>query len=203
MKNKIFNNLIIMSLIGSFFTLFSCSNKNSTSWDKDFNIPVYKFLTIEILDTLQNHENFLLIINNQLQKKLPKDYKKEFKTVMSWNKSQQAIYMIWWLEAEVNNGGFNQFYENSSGQYAEYLPDVLRLIGAVKFADLMERVNKVYRENYEQITQEMDGTVEGFMESYKNNPLNEFDDEFYKYEEPLYDLQVKYIKEHKQDFIDK
>ena len=29
---------------------------------------------------------------------------------MSWNKSRQAIYMIWALEAEVNDGGYNQFY---------------------------------------------------------------------------------------------
>ncbi|MDR0507749.1 MAG: DMP19 family protein [Dysgonamonadaceae bacterium] len=201
MKSKTFNDLIIMSLIGSVFSFLSCLNKNSSE-DKYLNIPVYKYLTVEIIDSLPD-ENFLLIINNQLQRKLPEDYKKEFEIVMSWNKSQQAIYMIWWLEAEVNNGGFNQFYENSSGQYAEYLPDALRLIGAVKFADLVERANKVYLENYEQITKEIDGTLEGFSKSYEDNPLNEFDAEFYKYEEPLYDLQVKYIKAHKQDFIDK
>ena len=76
---------------------------------------------------------------------------------MSWNKSRQAIYMIWALEAEVNNGGYNQFYFNLSGQIYKHLPDALKLVGANKFADLTKRANETFEKQNPKITQHQDG----------------------------------------------
>lgn len=87
--------------------------------------------------------------------------------------------MIWALEAEVNNGGYNQFYFNSSGQFYKHLPDALKLVGAPKFADLTKRANNTFEKENPKITQHQDGTIEGFSKSYDENPLNKFDDEFY------------------------
>jgi len=162
-------------------------------------------LTAEIIDATPDSE-LLFIINDNLSDKASKgDYTKEYEIVSSWTKSQQAIYIIWWLEAEVNNGGFNQFYFNSSGQFYKQLPDALKLIGAYKFADLIQRANEIFEKENEQITKYQDGTLEGFSKSYENNPLNDFDNEFhalYK-SESLFQLQIDYIRQHKQDFIDK
>ncbi|MGN6438005.1 MAG: DMP19 family protein [Agriterribacter sp.] len=121
------------------------------------------------------------------------------------DKAQQAIYIIWCLEAEINNGGFNQFYYNSSGQYAELTPDALILVGALKFADLTARANQVYKKEREKIVTHQDGTLEGFSKSYDDNPLNKFDNEFYDLyeEETLQKIQIDFIRNHKQDFIDK
>jgi hypothetical protein len=129
----------------------------------------------------------------------------EYQTVLTWTKPQQAIYTIWWLEAEVNNGGYNQFYANSSGQFYKLLPDALKLVGAVKFADLTERANKTYESENKKITEHQDGTVEGFSKSYDDNPLNKFDDEFYDLykTEDLQQLQVNFIRKNKLEFIHK
>ncbi len=167
------------------------------------NRPIYKQLTEEIIDTTSD-DNLLQVVFDNLMEKYPADYEKEYETVMSWNKSRQAIYMIWVLEAEVNNGGYNQFYANSSGQFYEHLPEAFRLVGANKLSGLTERANNIYEKEYKKITEHQDGSLKGFSKSYENNPLDEFDKEFYELDEieNLRQLRIDYIRKHKLDFID-
>lgn len=200
--------------------LFGCSgqatkeNKNLTvdTLDEqisksieDFkNRPVHKVLTEQIFDTTSD-DRLLQVVFDNLNEKLPKDYTLEYQTVLSWTKPRQAIYLIWYLEAEVNNGGYNQFYFNSSGQYYQLLPDALKLVGADKFSNLTERANKIYQQENKKITKHQDGTLEGFSKSYEDNPLNNFDTEFYDLykTENLQQIQVAFIRNHKTEFIDK
>lgn len=207
-------------MLTSLLKLFGCSgqsNKNVTiskDGSSDVQIsksiedfqkrPIHGALTSEIIDTTSD-KNLLQTVFDNLSEKLPKDYKKEFQTVTSWNKHRQAIYIIWALETEVNNGGFNQFYFNSSGQFADFVPEALKLVGATKFADLATRANAVYQKENAKITEHQDGTLEGFSKSYDANPLNRFDDEFYALykKENLQQLQVEFIRKNTQFFIDK
>ncbi len=212
-----YNKLMIIATIALILNLSGClmrtnQGKEIEKLSKPFyesmeafdNRPIFKKLTELVIDSASD-ENLLQIVFDNLMEKLPSDYNKWYKKVMSWNKSRQAIYMIWCLEGEVNNGGYNQFYFNSSGEFYKHLPDALRLVGAHKFADITERANAVYEKEYEQITKYQDGTMEGFMKSYEDNPLSVFDDEFYKLNEngDLGKIQIAYIRTHKQDFIDK
>ena len=206
-------------MFASILKLFGCSGQtkqsdNATKSDtlneqisnsiEDFkNRPIHKVLTTQIIDTISDDELLQTVFDNLIDK-FPKDYTKEYQTVLGLTKSQQAIYIIWCLEAEVNNGGYNQFYFNSSGQYADLTPEALKLVGAYKFADLTTRATEVYKKENAKITEHQDGTVKGFSKSYDDNPLNKFDDEFYDLykKEDLQKIQVTYIRNHKQDFID-
>jgi hypothetical protein len=210
--------LITMGLINTILNFFGRSRhsgKKNTGLPKEIqekldksleafnNRPIYKELTEQIIDTTSD-ENLLQLVFDNLSEKQPADYVKEYEIVMSWNKPRQAIYMIWVLEAEVNNGGYNQFYFNSSGQFYKHLPEVLTLVGAYKFADLTKRANDTFEKENPKITQYQDGTLEGFSKSYDDNPLNKFDDEFYDlYDtENLQEIQVNYIRKNKMEFID-
>jgi hypothetical protein len=210
---------IIMGIITTILNLFGCSGqikKNDSGLSKETeaqiansveafkNRPIFKELTEQIINTTAD-ENLLQVVFDNLFEKLPTDYEKEYKTVMSWNKSRQAIYMIWALEAEVNNGGYNQFYFNSSGQFYKHLPEALKLVGTTKFADLTKRANETFEKENPKITQHQDGTLEGFSKSYDDNPLNKFDDEFYDLykTENLQQIQVDFIRKNKKEFIDK
>ena len=51
---------------------------------------------------------------------------------------EQILVAIWGLEADVNNGGFEQFYFNSSGDLAAHAASALRTIGAVRMASIVE-----------------------------------------------------------------
>jgi hypothetical protein len=208
---------ILMGIISTILNLFGCSGQTknddskltpemediiANSVESFKNRPIHKELTEEIIDTTSD-ENLLQVVFDNLSEKQPTNYEKEYETVMSWNESRQAIYMIWILEAEVNNGGYNQFYFNSSGQFYKHIPNALKLVGASKFADLAERANKTFESENEKITKHQDGTIEGFSKSYDENPLNDFDTEFYElYQtENLQQIQVEYIRKDKTEFV--
>lgn len=208
-----------MGFIATILNLFSCSGQTTNDKDKlpkemeeqitnsveaFKNRPIHKELTEQIIDTTSD-ENLLQVVFDNLSEKQSTDYEKEYETVLSWNKPRQAIYMIWALEAEVNNGGYNQFYFNSSGQFYKHLVDALKLIGANKFADLTKRANETFEKENPKITQHQDGTLEGFSKSYDDNPLNKYDDEFYDLykTENLQQIQIDYIRKNKKEFIDK
>lgn len=172
---------------------------------EDFkNRPIYKNLTAEIVDETSDDELLQLVVENLIIK-FPQDYTKKYETVLNWTKSQQAVYMVWYLEAEVGNGGFNQYYFNSSGQFSKQTPAALRLIGANNLAELMVRANDIYETENKEITLHQDGTIEGFSRSYTANPLNKLDGEFYDLSKrvSLDQLQVDFIRRNRQDFIGK
>lgn len=192
--------IITIGIIIMILNLFGCSERTKQNNNKP---SIQTPLTEQIIDTTSD-DMLLEVVYDNLFRKLSAAYDKEYEIVLSWNKSRQAIYMISRLEAEVNNGGYNQFYFNSSGQFAAALPEALKLVGATKFADLTERANSTFEKEKSKITEDQDGTVEGFSKSYENNPLNKFDEEFYKLNdvENLQKIQVDYIRKNKKEFTD-
>jgi hypothetical protein len=54
---------------------------------------------------------------------------------------EKTFVSVWTLEADVNNGGFDQYYFNSAGDYAWYAPGALRRIGAEATAAIVEQAN--------------------------------------------------------------
>ncbi len=219
---KLNQTILRMGILASLLNFLGCSeqvniNKNSTDKSvndtlkddlskmlhKYKNRPIYKKLTTEIIDSTPDDELIQTIFDN-IMEKFSWDYSKEFETVLSLSKPRQAIYMIWKLEAEVNNGGFNQYYFNPSKQYADLTPNALLLVGANKWADLVKKANHIFELEEKKIKNHQDGTLEGFSKSYEDNPLNDLDTEFYDlYKiEDLHKLQVDFIRKNKQDFID-
>ena len=168
------------------------------------NRPIYKELTTEIIDSIDDNNIEQVVIDN-IYEQVGSDYRKEFENAQKLTKGQQAMFSIWWVEAEVNNGGFNQFYFNSSGQYAQMAVEGFVLFGATKFADLMRRANQIYNETKERLEEFDDGTMESFSESYKDNPLNALDEEFYELynSESLNQLRISYIRKHPTEFTQK
>ena len=75
-------------------------------------------------------------------------------------------------------------------------------IGAKKFSELTKRANKIYSENKERLEEFDDGTMESFSESYRDNPLNDLDTEFYNLydSEKIEQLRIKYIRDNKNEF---
>lgn len=175
--------------------------------DKSFeefnNRPIYDKLTDEIIDQTSD-DNLLQTVFDNIETNFEDGELYSVEKIKKLSTGKQAIFSIWMLQAEVNNGGFNQFYYNSSGQFSEMALIGLKLINAEKFADLLERANKLYSEIANDLKEKDDGTIKSFSESYENNPLNKLDDEFYDLEETesLDSIQIKYIRENKTQFID-
>lgn len=57
--------------------------------------------------------------------------------------AEEAVAVgVWLLDAEVNNGGFDQYYFNSRGVLAQSTVQALVAIGATETASLLETANK-------------------------------------------------------------
>jgi len=159
-------------------------------------------LTIQIIDKLSDEDVEGAIYENIVET-FKGDFDNEFEHIKKLSAGQQMFWATWILEAEVNNGGFNQYYYNSDGEFAEMALNGLKIIKANKFVDLVSRANSVYEKDKERLSAYDDGSMESFSKSYKDNPLNKFDDEFYDLEKKqnISKLRIKYIREHKSEFV--
>ena len=72
------------------------------------------------------------------------DYSEEI--INSFTPGQKAIFTIWWLKAEVLNGGFNQYYFNPSGRYCTIAEESFKVIGATEYWALMKKSNEKKRQ---------------------------------------------------------
>ncbi|AVI52193.1 hypothetical protein C5O00_13925 [Pukyongia salina] len=206
---------LTITILFSILNFFGCKRQNEPKKEKseidllientldDFNNrKIYKYLTSEILDSIADDKLEQAIIDN-IETKYQDGEQYTFDEISKLTKGQQAVFSTWWLEAEVNNGGFNQFYFNSSGQYGEMAEIGFMTIGAEKFSKLIKRANKIYSENKDQLEEYDDGTMESFSESYIDNLFNDLETDFYKLFdiEKIGELRIKYIRENKNEFI--
>lgn len=98
------------------------------------------------------------------------------------------------LEAEVNNGGFDQFFLNSSGRYARQTLDALKAIGATHTVELLNAaIATAYPEGYPDNPDEHEDTSDA---DDALNKLSELDDRFLEYRDPLTDLVNRFIAQH-------
>jgi hypothetical protein len=58
--------------------------------------------------------------------------------------AQGAMIAMWWCRSEVCNGGFDQFFWNSTGMIWPYALQGFRLVGANSYAALLEKALSVF-----------------------------------------------------------
>lgn len=195
-----------MSIISKFLNKFrgqKVVDDNLSIAKDNINIsPVSKELTEEEFDSISD-DKLLQIMFDNISQMLAIYDEDEYKSVMCLNKSRQAIYMIWCLESEVNNGGFDQFYQNSSGKFYKQLPEALRLVGAKNFATLMTSANNILKKVNKEILKQPKRKSERISMTDLDSPFDGIDEEFYNlYEkEDLEQIQINFVRKYKSDFI--
>ena len=113
--------------------------------------------------------------------------------------AEKVVLAIAAVEREVNNGGFSQFFFNSSRVYAYEAAGALRAIGAPKTAELFEKAlalvtsgKKVEVDNLRLCAAEASDEVD--------DGLDDLDAEYYAgVEEPLSEKLFQYIKRNQAD----
>jgi hypothetical protein len=97
------------------------------------------------------------------------------------------------LEAEVNNGGFHQFFLNSSGELVPETLQALSAIGATGTKHLLERAVAVaFPWGYPSEASEVASSLADFDDVA--DQLEPLDAAFYRYEEPLSDLVNNFLE---------
>lgn len=111
---------------------------------------------------------------------------------------EKVVYCIWWFEAEINNGGFHQFFTNSAGDNTKETLESLELIKALKTKKLLEQaiqiafnnkeVPKMRDERNELLDRPSEEETEQlFMQMYK------LDQKFFEYEDSITDLVNEWL----------
>ena len=113
--------------------------------------------------------------------------------------AEQVFIGVWWLEAEVNNGGFEQYYDNSSGDIAYLAPSHLRSIGAEHTAVIVEQAGRAFGPEgppADRVTRQL--ILEGFGDDVLEC-WGELDSAFLAYEDNLSDLLAAYMRANRAD----
>jgi hypothetical protein len=108
--------------------------------------------------------------------------------------AERVFRAIWELEGEVNNGGFDQYFFNSSGDTAFAVVDALKTIGAHKTARIAEDANGVFpRPHPPRDRDERQALLDALLPEQKA-VLDNLDEQFYRYPDNLTELLHDYVK---------
>ena len=163
--------------------------------------PRFRELRPEVLGPLPDDDLPAAVYEHVLHHCLP-DLGHEVDIVTGLPKAIQAVYATALLDNDVNNGGFNQFFWNSSGEFALLALEGLELFGATDHAAVVRKAIATYEaervvlERYRE-----DGSSEAFSESYKHTTLGQCDEAYYDLGfDSLRDAQVRFVRTHLEDF---
>lgn len=166
------------------------------------NRQTYDKLTPDILATIPDKELNSAILD-YIWLKVGDNYADTDKVVSGMSVGIQAFYYINILEGEICNGGYNQYFVNSSGAYDYKTLEALKLIGATELQQNLEKAISIHlREQDDPKLRSLyqENTLETFLESYKYTALGECDEEFYALEEKLSEYCIKFVRAHPELF---
>ncbi len=113
---------------------------------------------------------------------------------------EKIFFILWQMEAEVNNGGFSQFFFNSAGNFANEAEAACRKIGADNMAEICKKALDAYGGKLPEDWTERQEFMEEMESDEISEILDECDSEFYDYPDDLGGLLYKFVMENKEKF---
>ena len=114
--------------------------------------------------------------------------------------AERVFYITQLCEAEVNNGGFSQFFFNSSGNFSSQLVHAFTEIGAMKTAEICKTALAAFGKELPADLDERRHALDELESEEVVRILEECDNEFYDYEDDLLSLNYAYIQKNKDSF---
>ncbi len=139
--------------------------------------------------------NFLVTVYDRISEKCGYGDRMEALT-----HAERVFYITQTLEAEVNNGGFSQFFFNSSGDFSGELAQAFTEIGAVRIACLCEKALEAFGRELPVDRDERVKLLNELESEETEEILDDCDDAFYEYPEDLNSLSYAYIMKNKAAF---
>jgi hypothetical protein len=113
---------------------------------------------------------------------------------------QKVFTAIWWVESEVNNGGFSQYFLNESAESASFVSTALTTIGAPKTANICDRaIIAAFPGGLPKSVDAIQSIASSFSESTLSE-LESLDQEFLSYPHNLTDRLFAYVSAHPEEF---
>lgn len=143
----------------------------------------------ELISMQQTHrtDSLVLAFESAIQQKAERD------GVELLSEPERTVLAVEALEREVNNGGFYQFFMNSSKEQAPVIVDALERINCPKTAH-------VARQAIDQLGisgEPMPSAIDMAMGTFSDDSFSKFDEEYFYAGEPIAERLFEYIKRNK------
>ena len=118
--------------------------------------------------------------------------------ILSLAEAERVVMAIEAMEREVNNGGYEQFFINSSKHFAPYIVQALQTIGCTGYADLAASAIAELRLPSEFDGEDCDRAYMALMDEI-GPKLNELDNRYYQSTEQIIEPLFSYVEQHKSE----
>lgn len=108
--------------------------------------------------------------------------------------AEQVFFCVWTLEAEINSGGFEQFYLNSSGDIASQVVEALYAIDAPHTASIVERANALFGPSGPPANRDARLARLEAADPLLTEGLAKLDDQFLEYRDNLSELLARFMR---------
>ena len=116
------------------------------------------------------------------------------------SEAERIFYITQTLEMEVNNGGFSQFFYNSSGNFSNELVGAFTAIGANATAAICQKAISAFGRDIPVDRDEREEMLDELESDEIDEILEECDSAFYDYEDDLNELNYNFVMKNKESF---
>lgn len=113
---------------------------------------------------------------------------------------QKHFYFNQNLEREINNGGFNQFFLNSSGDFAHETLVSLDAVGAIHTAKILQLAIDQFPQKNAPKERDARQKVMEQIEDKVGTVWEQLDQQFFEYKDDLNQLNLDFVKRNKTHF---
>lgn len=152
----------------------------------------YSNQTVEQLLSLEGEyriDSLVLAFEERINQKVQRE------GMQSVTEEERIVLAVEALEREVNNGGYEQFFVNSSREFAPTVVGALQRIGCKKTATITQRAIKAL--SIADVTLEAIDAAMAGADEQRLAKLNRCNDSYYKSAEPIADRLFAFIKANK------
>ena len=170
----------------------------SACGESEANQPVQQegdSVTMEQLWQIEDPKDFVIALSDYIAQKC--QYGEDMSALSD---PERVFYITQSLEMEVNNGGFSQFFYNSSGDFSGELVAAFTAIGAEKTAAICQQALSAFPQALPADRDARMDMLEKWESDELDEALEECDNAFYEYQEDLNALNYRYVFNHKASF---
>lgn len=182
--------------------LFHLSKKNNSGdpyWEFDESTHFRPVISPQQLAMHTGFDLGWLIVEPLSDMIKKKDYEAERGRRLSYG--QKALYYWWYIDAEVTNGGFVQFYYNDCERYVPTIIKGLEYIKDTEMAALVQKADNLYQKRRRVFEKAKD--EDGFGDRLYNQLTDFFplDEQYNALHTQTMALLEAYIRQHPAEFL--
>lgn len=181
----------LLALLFALAFLSACGTQGTTPITQQEGVS----LTMDQIWKIEDPNDFMIALSDHIAQKC--QYGEDMSVLSA---PERTIFITQSLEMEVNNGGFSQFFYNSSGDFSGELAAAFTAIGADKTAAICQQAISAFGQELPSDREARIGMLDDCESDDLDEALEECDNAFYEYQDDLNTLNYTYVLNHKESF---